>query len=179
MNKKVKLLIIVGILVQVVLSLVLVVSFPTIMHRLTNREVDTPAPKVTYCEFPFELTYMHDGETITIRDVYVCEYVGTYWNWNIGNYRQWNGYIKSTHAENIVLIKDENKELVCTVGSPDYYMGDHEDGVIYPDYPVLWLVEYLETGGERSSHVSDEMKEYYKIELISWELSEPIVNSFG
>lgn len=179
MNKKVKLLIIVGILVQVVLSLVLVVSFPTIMHRLTNREVDTPAPKVTYCEFPFELTYMHDGETITIRDIYVCEYVGTYWNWNIGNYRQWNGYIKSTHAENIVLIQDGNKEIVCTLGSPDYYMGDTEEWVTYPDYPVLSLVEYLETGGERSSHVSDELKEHYKIELISWELSEPIVNSFG
>ena len=56
-------------------------------------------------------------------------------------------------------------------------MGDTEEWVTYPDYPVLTLVEHID-GGIRELHVSDELKAQYNVDLISWDLPDPIVNSF-
>ena len=30
-------------------------------------------PEITFAEFPFEIVYEIDGETVTLKDTYVCE----------------------------------------------------------------------------------------------------------
>ncbi len=177
-KKKLFILIGVGAAVVLLLQIILILNLPTIMHNLTTRKTDAPAPEVTYCEFPFEITYKLDGETKTVSDIYVCEYVGSYWNWNIGDYREWKGYLKSNQNENIVLIEDGNKEIICNIGKPEYYMDDSDEWSIETNEPTLIIVEHLDSGGYSSSSLSNELKEYYKIELVGWKLSEPIENSF-
>ncbi len=137
-----------------------------------------PQPQETNGEFPFELTYKIDGETITIRDVYVCEYDGVGFNEGNGKYRKWNGYIKGTGETSILLIEDTEREIYCFVGDAEFYMGDEKYPEKKPLAPRLYNVtnnsnvEYVE------SYSSNEIMEYYKIEIISWTSSDPIENSF-
>lgn len=185
MSKK-KILLIVGVVsttIVLLLQLVLVLSLPTIMHNLTTHKTDLPEPEVTYCEFPFEITYKLNGETKTISDIYVCEYVGSYWNWNIGNYREWKGYLKSNQNENIVLIKDGNLHLCLSIGSPEYYMGDSE---YYSDESytphIFYVIEPNEAGGQTSGtdpNMIEKLTAKYNLKIISWELSEPTKNTFN
>lgn len=133
---------------------------------------------VKYGEFPFELTYKLDGETITINDVYVCEYAGVDWNEGVGAHRNWKGYIKSTGDEDLVLVRDGNFLLCCYVGHAEYYMGDDEDYLAENFYPRLYYIYNLNERLTESGGVTEEIKEKYKIEIISWELSDPIENSF-
>jgi hypothetical protein len=85
---------------------------------------DPPEPEIRYGEFPFEIVYKLDGELYTIHDVLVCEYDGIDANEGVGKYIQWKGYIKGTGEEQIVLLCEDNIRIVCTIGSPDYYMND-------------------------------------------------------
>ena len=136
-------------------------------------------PEVTYGEFPFEIVYELDGETVTINDVYICEYDGTGANEGVGKHRTWKGYFKSTGDETFVLLQDGNTTLACAVGYPEYYMSD-------PDTPSKEYVPYIyyiispDKLGGTTSGVSDieQLLEQYKLKLVSWEISEPIQNSF-
>lgn len=139
-----------------------------------------PEPEITYGEFPFELIYEIDGEVVTIQDVYVCEYVGIGANEGSGKYRVWKEYIKSTMAENLILLEDGNLKLACSLGGAEYYMSDpyiekHE----FTPY-IYYIIHPNEYGGT-SSGVNDieSLLTQYKLKLISWKLSEPIQNSFN
>lgn len=135
------------------------------------------APTIKYGEFPFEITYMLKGETITVRDVYVCKYDGRYWTEN-GRYRKWKGYIKGTGEDHLVLLTTDNKQIYCTVGSAASYMGDLpwyvEPGKVTPE---LWC---REIGGKENDteRLSDAEQDYYGIYLVSWTFSDPVENSF-
>ena len=172
------LIVIIAIILSILVML-FVVSFPWTMIYISGMlERNPPKPEITYAEFPFELVYEINGETITLSDTYVCEFDGFGWNEGEGKIRQWKGYFKSNQQKDIVLIKDKNKEIVCDIGSPEYYMGDQKYNVSPRTDPILVLVEYYDTGGVSSSLCSDQIKEYYKIDLVSWNLSNPIENEF-
>ena len=55
-----------------------------------------PEPRIKKAEFPFEIVYELDGETVTVNDIFVCEYDGTLWNENTGRQRQWKGWASRT-----------------------------------------------------------------------------------
>ena len=137
-------------------------------------------PQITYGEFPLKITYEIDGEIFVYEDVYICEYNGIYNDW--GTYqRSWKGYLKSTKKEDIVLLKDGDLTLLCAIGTAEYYMDDTEVNYGTPYTPPVLVQEIYDSNDKTTlTGIADEaVLEKYKIRLISWELSEPIENSFG
>lgn len=138
--------------------------------------LNTPQPEIKYGEFPVKIVCEIKGSEVAFTDIFVCEYDGADWNINQGHIRKWKGYLKSNNEEDLVLIKDGDKKVICTVGSPKYYMGDG-DPYIEWDGPRLLLADYSSQPTSYSI-LSEEMEEYYQIKLVSYEFSEPIVNTF-
>ena len=134
-----------------------------------------PAPQITKGEFPFEITYEIDGEIITVSDVYICEFDGFDWNEGVGKYRKWKGYIKSSGAEELILLEDGDLKFAVSIGSPEYYMGD-PSCPYSENTPSVYYIKPNELGG--TSLGIESLLEQYKIKLISWAFSEPIENSF-
>ena len=179
---KILLIVLCGIIATAIFAMgvVFVAGLPgLILYFGIMMEEAPPKPEITYGEFPFEVTYEIDGETITVKDIYVCEYDGIGAN-ATGKYRLWKGYIKSTGEEDLVLLTDGNLKLVCALGWPSYYMGDsYLSGEEFTPY-IYYEIYPNEFGGTSSGVMDIEpILEKYKIKLISWELSEPIENSFG
>ena len=137
-----------------------------------------PTPQITKGEFPFEITYEIDGETITVSDVYVCEFDGFDWNEGVGKHRKWKGCIKSSGAKELILHKDGDLKFAISVGSPEYYMSD-PDCAYSENVPSIYYIKPNEFGGTTSGTLDIEpLLEQYKLKLISWNFSEPIQNSF-
>lgn len=132
-------------------------------------------PQITYGEFPFELTYSIKGETITIKDVYVCEYEGVRFEGEYGRSRMWNGYIKGTGEASIFITEDADRKIYCSVGFATFYMDDEKHPIERPLQPRF---RYETKNSTASGSLSDELLAYYDIEIISWTFSEPIENSF-
>ena len=137
------------------------------------------SPSVTKAEFPFEIVYEIDGEVREVNDVFVCEFDGFGWNESAGENRRWKGYIKSSGERDLVLLEDGNLKFTVNLGSPAYYMGDPSMAGVGEYTPKIQYTQTLESGGV-SSGVLDGQSwlSEYNIRLISWELSEPIENTF-
>ena len=137
-----------------------------------------PKPEITYGEFPFEIVYEIDGKQITVQDTYICEFDGFGANEGVGKYRSWKGYVKSTGEEHMLMLEDNNTVIYCYVGKAEYYMNDEERYYgVYPITPHLYGVSKTDDLYYNSMY-PDEILEYYKIKIISWEFSEPITNTF-
>lgn len=136
-----------------------------------------PQPEITYAEFPFEVVYEIDGEIVTIQDIYVCEYKGTFYGWDRGFYREWDGYIKGTKRENLFLLEDNGTEVYITVGYPEYYMNDNALAIRGPYTPNVIAKKTIMQNRTLYTSADEEMK-YYKIKIIDWTLSSPIENTF-
>ncbi len=126
-----------------------------------------PKPQVTNGEFPLELTYTINNQTIIISDVYICEYV---------SYKEsmdsilWDGYMKSTKEVGFLLYDKGSTKIFCLLGDPSYYMGEHQD----EPYPII-----VEEKGPGSGIITEEeLLKNYGIELKSWKTASPIKNSF-
>lgn len=137
-----------------------------------------PEPKITYAEFPFEIVYEIDGEIVTVNDVYVCEFVGVEWDGKEKR-REWKGYIKSSGEKDLILLEDEDLEIAVSIGHPEYYMSDP----LYQDSeettPSIYYLKPNKYGGKSSGKAGiKQMLNHYKLELVSWEFSEPVSNSF-
>lgn len=138
-----------------------------------------PSPQITEAEFPFEIVYEIDGETVTVSDVYVCEFDGIEWNENAGKHRQWKGYVKSTGDNDLVLAEDGNVKVVCDLGAPAYYMDDPSMEAAGEVVPTVYCVTTFASGGVSSVTLDDTtLLEQYRIKLVSWSFSLPIENSF-
>ena len=157
-------------IIAILISLWMILSLPGC--------ASLPSPQVTEGEFPFEIVYEIDGETVTVNDVYVCAFSGFGLNTG-GIHREWEGYIKSSGDEALILFEDDGLKLACSVGSPEYYMSDPV--VSSEEYvpKVYYVIEPNDVGGKTYGALGIEsLLAQYKIELISWKLSEPIQNSF-
>ena len=131
-------------------------------------------PTVKYGEFPFKLTYVLNGNTVTVSNTYVCEYVGVGWDTGRGFFPKWNGYVKETGLENVLICEDEDRMVFCQVGDPLFYMG-------YPEQlawenkslePHLYTVEKNDT----KYLPFDKIQSVYNIEIVEWEFFDPIQN---
>ena len=134
-------------------------------------------PEITYGEFPFRLVYSINGEKITVEDIFIAEFDGFGWNIGVEGYRRWRGHIKGTGKTRVLVLIDDNRRIYITVGSARYYMGDLDffDGT--PFEPAIIMEIYPnEMRGTTTSRV--DLLRPYNIELIEWELSNPIVNNF-
>ena len=135
-------------------------------------------PTITAHEFPFSITYELDGVTETVDAVCAVTYAGN------------GGYVKTTtrqydekyisQRENIgssfeIFVGDESSITLFTRIYPDYLMGDPEydyfDDTVYE--PILsysnWATGECIEGLELPEQGA---------KIISWELPEPIENSF-
>ena len=149
------------------------------MKKILSSCAAVPAPQVTRGEFPFEIVYEKNGERVTVRDVYVCEFEGIEWNENFGRYRRWKGYLKSTGENTLVLLEDNGATITCNVGSAAYYMNDPNGPDIDEITPTVQRVQRTSSGGVSAATLSAEtLSEQYGIRLLSWSFSEPIENRF-
>ena len=137
-----------------------------------------PEPVITYGEFPFELVYEINGETVTVNDVYICEYDGISLTSDLGGKeRDWKGYIKGTGEHAVFLTQDEERAIYCFVGDAEFYMNDEkwhtEERPLKPRiYDVGLLGVYIPI------YSTEELMERYDIKIISWEFSDPVENTF-
>ena len=135
-------------------------------------------PTITEHEFPFSITYELDGVTETVDAVCAVTYAGN------------GGYVKATtrqyeekyisQRENMgsafeIFVGDECSITLFTRIYPDYLMGDPEydyfDDTVYE--PILSYSNWAT--GETIEGL--ELPEQ-GVKIISWELPEPIENSF-
>ena len=156
----------------ILLSISLILSFASCES--------VPTPSITQAEFPFEIVYRLNGETVVVNDVFVCEFEGVIWNEGFGRHRQWKGYVKSTGKDHLVLLEDGNLKFACSLGSAAYYMDDPSMEGADEFTPSIYYVRTYESGGVSSGVAGiEKMLEEYKLELVSWQLSKPIKNSFN
>ena len=144
-----------------------------VSERLNTTSV--PKPKITRGEFPFELKYELDGETISVNDVYVCEYDGIGKNEGVGKYIRWKGYIKGTGSNSVLIKEVNNKKIFCSVGWPEYYMNDPNNYIASKPEPELYIEEKTETGLFNTYNIDGSE---FNIKIISYQFSEPIENLF-
>ena len=154
-------------------------TVPTTLFATCLLVDDTPPrPEHTYGEFPFSLTYKVNGETTTIKNTYVCVFEGVGWDTGRGFYRKWNGYVKETGLENVLIVEDSKMKVFCQVGDPQFYMGDDKD-LSWENKSLSPPHIYLIKKSNNYAYISvEEIKQTYGIESMSWEFSEPIKNSF-
>lgn len=139
----------------------------SIIDGLKCNSSHEPKPQVSYGEFPLELTYTIDDETIKISDIYICEYIRYIESIDL---REWDGYMKSTKEMGFLLYDERNIKIFCLLGHPGYYMGELQE----QPYPVI--VE--EKGAGSGIITEEELLENYGIELKTWKTASPIKNSF-
>lgn len=133
---------------------------------------DLPAPSVTYCEFPFEIVYEIDDETVVVNDVFVCEFVGYGVNEGVGKHRKWKGYVKSTGEDGVLIAEDDVRKVYVGVGDPEYYMGEYKN---YTPAPNVYDIDKIKND---DLFLHGELEEKYNIKIIRWTFSEPIENTF-
>jgi len=175
MNKKTTLLIILTVLFIPVLLVVL--GFAGCNYFLDLAFPNPPHPTITYGEFPFRLEYEINGERIIVEDTIICKFDG-FEKTATGSFRKWKSHLASNKNENAVLVIVEKRvKIYCSVGGAKYYMND--EGMFpaeRPFAPRFFLVN-------SSSHDTMVYKiadfiEKYKLKIVDFELSEPIVNTF-
>lgn len=158
-------------IVVILLALIFVFSFSGCKN--------VSEPEIKEGEFPFEIVYEINGETIKINDIYVCEFDGFDWNEGVGKHRKWKGYIKSSGAKELILLEDGDLKLAVSVGFPEYYMSDQSITQIKELTPSIYYIKPNELGGTSSGVLDIEpLLEQHKLKLVSWNFSEPIQNSF-
>lgn len=152
---------------------IIIISSPwLLMLGFSVLEPNPPVPVVTSGEFPFRLEYRVGDKTFVAEDVIVCEYDGVKWNEGIGKHRTWKKSLKNSGQENLLILTDGDIEIFCNVGKAEYYMGDLRYSVNEAHTPVFYYISPQKSGSTK------ELLDKYDIELINYQLSEPIENSF-
>lgn len=149
----------------------------TLIYVFGQLEPNPPRPSITYGEFPFRLEYQINGETKIIEDTLICEFDGYGWNEGIGKHRKWKERLASGDDEIVLLKVNENKEIVFPPGDARFLMGESEyaEHYLFPDAVIIETDDrFTSSGLIRRKELIDE----YNIELINWDHSEPISNSF-
>ncbi len=155
-------------------------------------------PEIQEGEFPFKIVYEYGAETVSIEDSVVCEFNGLTPYYIVpGSYRTWNVSLKSgDERHSFTIFEEENKESVfnpgrvnlrarvyINYGAPEYYMGDPRSEDMTKSAPGIEYVEFykesekVENSYSKTLSISD-AKKYFDINVIAFEFSEPIKNSF-
>lgn len=166
-----------------VLLLVFLASFVILAAGLYGYILPNPSvPKITQEEFDFEIRYEVDGEEYFLQDTFVCEFDGFDMKGTemfgdiVEKKRVWNGYIKSTGDEDLLIYSDKRVKIYCSVGDAGHYMGDPKlsedtgfNSYMYDSYGRKTYWHIFEK--EESDRICD-------VQLISFEIEKPIKNRF-
>ena len=137
-------------------------------------------PNITEHDFNYAATYQMDGETKTVEGVYSVQFVST-GDGTDPHYRYYVGHYLSDptsgEPENHIIAEKDGLVLrVVFIFNDGFLMGDGGIGETYDDaIPQPYLAAYDNMGVEYSDM---ETLEKFGAELISWELPQPIENSF-
>ena len=161
-----------SLIVIVCIGIIIFISFPWLYYRSMVNKASIGEPAKKNGEFPFKLVYRINDEVVTIEDTFICEYKGAKWNWNIGGYRVWKGYIESTGEDMVHVMNDGEYNIVITVGFAEYYMG------LAPSSEYPWTPQFVKTGPQGSALglSYEEALSQYGIEILSFEHTDPIGN---
>jgi len=153
-----------------------VVFLPLGLYMVSCTQPNPPRPEITYGEFPFRIEYEKNGELVIVEDTIICKFDGV--NINMGGNGKtlkWKSYFasgrESLRSSYAVLTVDDANQIYFSLGGADYYLG--VEGVYFG-------FNAWQTGGMPSiRHIEpDELFHTYGIKLISYEFSQPIVNTF-
>lgn len=153
---------------------------PLLVSILTGCGWTVPRPEIKTGEFDFSVTYELNGERNTVSGVYVCEYAGTEWTLDGGYSRAWNSYIKDGRDELMEIAATEDGGTIeLHFGFyPEYFMGDPKWS--WRGVPEPRLTVSHRNGKELAiQNEADVIEKTYGAKIISYDYSEPIVNSFG
>lgn len=143
---------------------------------------DPPAPQIKYAEFPFTIVYEYNGEVLTYEDKIICEYTGTDWNEGVGKHRTWTERFESGSGP--VLCEMENGQYIyysMRSFDAEYMMGDEEFmGYGHPVTCLLLIIPAENESGykEKIQLSNDEAYEQYNLRIISFDVPDPIENTF-
>lgn len=134
------------------------------------------APEVQVQEFPFSVTYSYQGNTHTISDVYVAEYV-PHAKYIGSNSTLWYGYVKDRdrmEADYYTIDRQDTRAFSVNLNLlPGYLMGD-------PAYSSLESAPSLAVSTAEGTVITDPAElEQMGFSLVSWDYPTPIENSFS
>ena len=132
-------------------------------------------PAITEQDFPYSVTYRLNGETKTFEGVYNCRLT------SLGQgtdplARYYEGTYLTVSSENhpaayTIAEKDDLELCIVTIFSNAYLMGEPEAGFPYDPYLAVMDPDGME-------YTEEEYLSLFDAELISWQMTEPVVNSF-
>ena len=165
--------------INVLRIIVLILFSVLVMSMLFILNSCFPAknPNIMYEDFPMEVTYKINDEIVTLKEIYVVEYSG--FNPELGY--SYNGYIKSTNEDGIILYEEDNLKVICKLGDADYYIGKsgrYENDVVplhiycQEEKQTFWFFKQK----EYTVLTENELYEQYGIKIISWTTSDPLDN---
>jgi hypothetical protein len=182
-----------NIIVSIIILLsLLAILIPTLLLVFMDL-IKTPAPpppEIRYGEFPFRIEYEMDGERYIIEDTLIAEFVRSSEGSATSIHRRvWNSRLKSGN-ERIFLLKEAvNVTISFSPGFAEYFMGDLDRGrgnlnvqnqrISLQPRIVVRTVD--ENGRPNVENIlledAQNILAEYGILLISWKLTEPVVNS--
>ena len=156
-----------------------------------------PAPQITEGEFPFVLEYEMNGQKYLIEDTVVCKFDG----YDLSNpfpfldySRSWFQSLKSGEEEKRLFLeleknsesvlvkgrKNEESRVMLFYGSGGYYLGDPEDADRGPciNYAEKYKTSEKVYHNQVTPLTNEQLEEYFGIEIIKFEFSQPIENTF-
>ena len=132
-------------------------------------------PVITEQDFNYAITYQMDGESQTVEGVYNCRFT------SVGQgtdplTRHYEGtYLTVTseyHPAAYTIAEQDGLELcIVTIFSDRYLMGEPEFGSAYDPYLAVMDQDGME-------YIEEEYLGKFDAELISWQMPEPVANSF-
>ena len=155
-----------------VFLLIQIFTFP-LLGLFSPREA---RPEITYGEFPFRIEYELDGEVHVIEDILIVEFRGFVFSaGTMTRERSWRSRLASRENDSTStsILFEGTEDLVFFPGSAGYYMG--EAGSSMTREPRVSLNFTTRRYHLENSH---ELLAEHGITLISWKISEPIVNNF-
>ncbi len=138
------------------------------------------SPQQTNGEFPYKLVYELDGQTHIMEGKFICKYKGISMNEARGKYRVWTGFVEGTDEKSVLLFENEEVKIYCYIGDAGYYMGDIDYSEHSPNSPIKPRLFCRQKNKDDLKTLSEnDIFSKYKIKIIKWEFSKPIINSFA
>jgi len=165
-------------------SIIFILNLPWALIYLDMYAAPNPSkPEIIYAEFPFKLEYELAGELFVVEDTLICEFDGFGVGGSEGKFRRWKAYYLSGN-DRVILVKTEELEVFFSPNSSPtnafVFMGDIEKydrmTELFPN--ALYKKDFYNQKENAYIITAEEMWEKYKIRLISWEIADPIENTF-
>jgi hypothetical protein len=136
-----------------------------------------PEPEITYGEFPFRNEYELDGQIHVIEDVVIAEFDG--FEFSTGSMKRERTWRTSLASGRIELPFEGENDIYFSRGNARYYMGEIVQALIFKPHILISGEIGVSSSVELELEEAQDILAEYGITLISWEISEPIINNFG